>query len=402
MKNLKSFYFALFDKYWIGIVTALVVATFVVRFLVWWLFEVYNSAYLVNNGGLIDSYLVPRLSVVPWQVDWSYGPFTYLLYWLISHASNAALFARVINFLADSISTYLVAAVGGRFLSKSKSLVAAACWAFAPPTIWGSVFGLVDSVPILATLGSVYLALSGRTRLAIFVVGAGFALKWYPIFILPLILRAHLSKQDRFKLVLFSLYPFALTGLLLIVNSYISGVTLTNELGLTLHNFSSRMPAGPSIWNLFLAIDHSQSILKPISVSIIYSLMLAAFLIVGLRSPVNSGLRFLRSSTNIIFVLVNISSQIQGNYLLWSYPLILIVILKEQIRRILFLKISVLVSGFVFDYLFIYPRLGNIAQGPLALIASPSTYDIFTIGAYQASVWVLFYLLTNRKALLCA
>ncbi len=70
------------EKHWTRILVILFIVALSVRFLFLWLFEVFDPGYLANNGSLIDGYLIPRLIVRPWKVDWSYGPLTYDLYWM--------------------------------------------------------------------------------------------------------------------------------------------------------------------------------------------------------------------------------------------------------------------------------------------------------------------------------
>ncbi len=374
------------------LLASITIGCFVLRLVLFLAFQQY-----VSINSLIDAYLFPRLSANPWQVDWSYGPLTYLIYWSIAHLPLASLLARIPNFLADSTSTILVATIAGRYISTNRSLIASACWAFASPLIWASMFGSADSLPILAVLGAVYFTLTGEYKRAILLVGVGFTLKWFPILILPLIIRSRLSKRDLPRLLALSSFPFLLIGLLMGVASNLSGITLDGELGLTLHNFSSRVPAGTSIWNLLYAVISQNIISSTILIFASYSVITITLLVVSLRSPVYSSLQFLRSSAILLFCIVNIASQIQDNYLLWYYPLMLILILDEPVLRLVVTKLSLLASGFVFNFLFILPRLAAIGQGPLALRAQPTLYDILTIASFQASVWILLIMLTRGR-----
>ncbi len=374
------------DRHSRFLLASILTGCFAIRLLIYIAFE-----QVVISNSLFEGYLLPRLTTSPWKVDWSYGPLTYLIYWQLSYMPLSSLLNRALNALADSASAFIIAEVSRRFTTNSKALLSSASWAFAPTLIWSSTFGSTDALPILATLGAVYFLLKGRSNLALLLVGIGFALKWYPILLLPLIVRSLLPKHGTRRLIIISVCIFVFDGLLVIVSSAVSGLRPSGELALTIQYFSSRFPVGTSVWNLLVALIPSSSFSTSILSLASYFSITAIVLLVGLRSRVEPQLQFIRSSAIMLFAVVNIASQILPHYLLWFYPLMLIIVICEPMPSLIVRNLSLLFAGFLFAFLFTLPRQTSSILNPVpqAFVALPIPYDVLTIAAFQACAWIL-------------
>ncbi|UCC92805.1 MAG: DUF2029 domain-containing protein [Thermoplasmata archaeon] len=118
---------------------------------------------------------------------------------------------RTIMSLVDSLVAVLIFWLGEERFSRSFGLMAGLLYAINPiSAITIGISGHYDPWPVLFALGGVWLMLRHRLAGASLLLGVGFALKLYPIVLLPWVLLAERSWPRRVGLVIVFAIPMAL------------------------------------------------------------------------------------------------------------------------------------------------------------------------------------------------
>lgn len=99
-------------------------------------------------------------------------------------------------------------------------------------------------------------------------------------------------------------------------------------------------------------------------------------------------------SALMIFASVNLSVEVQSNYLLWYYPVIVVAIMIETDNFYAVIQLSLLVLAIVLNNLFAFSRYSELTHDTLP--ATSSLYDLVTIAGYQIAAWLLFMILWKR------
>ncbi len=391
---MREYFDKLTEVEWKRILIVLVVATVSVRVLILWVLETFDPSYLASVGSLVEGYLFPRLTVIPWKVDWSYGPLTYDLYWGIAQLPANQIVSRSINFLADAGTTYFVAVISRRFISPSRSLLAGAAWAFFPLSISNSVVGAIDALPVLSMIAAVHYALSQNPWRSFLFIAVGFNLKLFPILLLPIIVWTPRRSMRPIHLFAGSILPFILGLFLLLPTSSLSGFTPTSIVLMMFQRIEGRTPSGTSMLNSLTALLPQAQILREIFTTTSYLVMVMLIALITFRKSGSAKPQLVIGSALILFASVNLSVQVQTNYLLWYYPVIFVAILMEIKNFYAIIQLSLLALAIVLNNFFAFARFAQLTHDTLP--ATSSLFDLVTIVGYQIVAWLLFIILWKR------
>lgn len=146
--------------------------------------------------------------------------------------------------------------------------------------------------------------------------------------------------------------------------------------------------------NLLAAQVPQAQILREIFTTTSYLAMVLLIALLTFRRSGSTKSHLIIGSALTVFASVNLSVQVQTNYLLWYYPIMIAAIMIERKMEYVIIELLLLSLAIVLNNLFAFARFTQLTHDTLPATSSP--FDLVTIVGYHIAAWLLFIILWKR------